>query len=81
MKARVELHLAVRDGVDAVYVRDDLMDAVSSAAPMRRCADCDSDTGPAIRAALACPLFGEPRSGVSIRCLQFTPRVERPRAR
>ncbi len=76
MKAVVELHLAKRDGCMPVAVRLELAAAVTPDAPLRRCADCALDLGPvpALAAAFACPLFGEPRSGVEIRCRQFQPR-------
>lgn len=52
--------------------------AISDTAPLRRCADCQHDLGDAISAAYRCPLFGQRRAGVEIRCLAFQPRRRRP---
>ena len=44
-------------------------------APLRRCADCQLNLGTrpgdTLRAAFACPMFGQRRLGVEIRCEAF----------
>lgn len=49
----------------------DLPDKISDTAPLRRCDDCALHLGPVLYAIARCPLYGQPRAGVEVRCLSF----------
>lgn len=52
--------------------------ASTTDAPLRRCHDCELNLGAGpgvtLRAAFACPMFGQPRHGVESRCVAFVPK-------